>query len=183
MTWPKKTYLPTTYLLTYLPILRHYCRQYCRLVTIETLITILTIGNLNSWQSLLPDNQEWQWTAFAIIAMFWSDMCLRMIDCQSALVKRPPEASHWQIHPLLLVAVELISCKNVGTFIEKPTGGNFNTNMRSVGSPRRPPSLLCLIHIGPTITIRSLWKLNRKENLQHSMLDFDLIALWGHAHI
>ena len=45
-------------------------RQSCRLVTIETLITILTIENLNSWQSLLPDNQEWQWTAFAILAMF-----------------------------------------------------------------------------------------------------------------
>ena len=41
------------------------------LVTIETLITILTIENLNSWQSLLPDNQEWQWTVFAILAMFY----------------------------------------------------------------------------------------------------------------
>ena len=30
--------------------------QPCRLVTIETLITILTIENLNSWQSLLPEN-------------------------------------------------------------------------------------------------------------------------------
>ena len=51
----------------------HNCdtRQSCRLVTIETLITILTIENLNSWQSLLPDNQEWQWTAFAILAMFF----------------------------------------------------------------------------------------------------------------
>ena len=46
-------------------------RQSCRLVTIETLITILTIENLNSWQSLLPDNQEWHWTAFAILAMFF----------------------------------------------------------------------------------------------------------------
>ena len=46
-------------------------RQSCRLVTIEKLITILTIDNLNSWQSLLPDNQEWKWTAFAIIAMFF----------------------------------------------------------------------------------------------------------------
>jgi len=33
-------------------------RQSCRLVTIETLITILTIENLNSCQSLIPDNQE-----------------------------------------------------------------------------------------------------------------------------
>ena len=41
------------------------------LVTIETLITILTIENLNSWQSLLPDNQEWQWTVFTILAMFY----------------------------------------------------------------------------------------------------------------
>ena len=48
------------------------CRkmQSCRLVTIETFITIITIENLNSWQSFLPDNQEWQWTAFAILAMF-----------------------------------------------------------------------------------------------------------------
>ena len=65
--------LPTylhTYSPTYLPC---DTRQSCRLVTIETLITILTIENLNSWQSLLPDNQEWQWTAFAILAMFfWS---------------------------------------------------------------------------------------------------------------
>ena len=28
------------------------------------------LRNLNSWQSLLPDNKEWQWTAFAILAMF-----------------------------------------------------------------------------------------------------------------
>ena len=40
-------------------------------MTIETLITFLTIENLNSWQSLLPDNQDWHWTAFAILAMFW----------------------------------------------------------------------------------------------------------------
>ena len=25
----------------------------------------------SSWQSLLPDNQEWHWTAFAILAMFY----------------------------------------------------------------------------------------------------------------
>ena len=31
-------------------------RQFWRLVTFETLITVLTIENLNSWQSLLPDN-------------------------------------------------------------------------------------------------------------------------------
>ena len=55
------------YVGTYLPC---DTRQSCRLVTIETLITILTIENLNSWQSLLPDNQEWQWTAFAILAIF-----------------------------------------------------------------------------------------------------------------
>ena len=64
------TYLPTylhNYSPTYLPC---DTRQSCRLVTIETLITILTIENLNSWQSLLPDNQEWHWTAFAILAMF-----------------------------------------------------------------------------------------------------------------
>ena len=30
--------------------------------------TILTVENLKSWQSLLPDNKEWQWTAFAILA-------------------------------------------------------------------------------------------------------------------
>ena len=37
---------------------------------LETLITILTIENLNSWQSLVPDNWLWHWTAFAILAMF-----------------------------------------------------------------------------------------------------------------
>ena len=41
-------------------------KQSYRLVTIETLVTMLTIENLNSWQSLLPDNQEWHWTAFAM---------------------------------------------------------------------------------------------------------------------
>ena len=40
------------------------------LVTFGTLITILTIENLNTWQSLLPYNKEWHWTAFAILAMF-----------------------------------------------------------------------------------------------------------------
>ena len=68
MTWPKKN-LPT-YIFTHLPTYLA-TQQTCRLVTIETLITILTIENLNSWQSLLPDNQKWQWTAFAIIAMFF----------------------------------------------------------------------------------------------------------------
>ena len=38
----------------------------------ETLITILTIENLNSWQSLLSENWLWHWTAFAILAMFSS---------------------------------------------------------------------------------------------------------------
>ena len=44
--------------------------QSWRLVTFETLITILKTENLNSWQSLLPDNYEWHWTAFTILAMF-----------------------------------------------------------------------------------------------------------------
>ena len=39
-------------------------------IPFETLITILTIENLNSWQSLLPHNLLWHWTAFAILAMF-----------------------------------------------------------------------------------------------------------------
>ena len=43
-----------------------------RLVTFETLITILTIENLKSRQSLLPDNSLWHWTAFAILAMFYN---------------------------------------------------------------------------------------------------------------
>ena len=38
---------------------------------IETQITILKIENLNPWRSLLPDNKEWHWTAFAILAMFF----------------------------------------------------------------------------------------------------------------
>ena len=33
-----------------------FLKQPYRLVTIETLVTNLTIENLNSWQSLLPDN-------------------------------------------------------------------------------------------------------------------------------
>ena len=46
-------------------------------MAIETLITILKIENLNSWQSLLPDNYEIHWTAFAILAMFnWWLNCL-----------------------------------------------------------------------------------------------------------
>ena len=51
----------------------HICspRQSWRLVTFETLITILTIETLNSWQFLLPDNKELQWIAFAILAMFF----------------------------------------------------------------------------------------------------------------
>ena len=41
-------------------------------VTFETLTdSILTVENLDSWQSLLPDNQEWHKTAFAILLMFW----------------------------------------------------------------------------------------------------------------
>ena len=36
------------------------------LVTFETLITILTIENLNPWQSLLSDNQLWHWTALIV---------------------------------------------------------------------------------------------------------------------
>ena len=59
-----------TYIFTHLPTYLA-TQQTCRLVTIETLITIPTIENLNSWQSLLPDNQKWQWTAFAILAMFF----------------------------------------------------------------------------------------------------------------
>ena len=38
-------------------------------MTFETLITFMTIENLRSWQSLLPYNKEWHWTAFAILAM------------------------------------------------------------------------------------------------------------------
>ena len=66
------TYIPTN-LPTYLPC---NTKQSCRLdytYRLETLITILTIENLNSWQYLLLDNQEWQWTAFAILAMFYSN--------------------------------------------------------------------------------------------------------------
>ena len=35
--------------------------QSWRLVTFETLITVVTIENLNSWQSLLTDNYLWHW--------------------------------------------------------------------------------------------------------------------------
>ena len=59
-----------------------FLKKSCRLVTIETLIKILTIENLNSLQSLLPDNQEWHWTAFAILAMFLvKSFLLILIKC------------------------------------------------------------------------------------------------------
>ena len=51
-------------------------RQSWSLVTFETLITILTIENLNSWQFLWPDNYEWPWTAFTILAMFIFLICV-----------------------------------------------------------------------------------------------------------
>ena len=38
-------------------------------MTFETLITILIIENLNSWQSLLSDNQEWQHSQFLLCLM------------------------------------------------------------------------------------------------------------------
>ena len=63
-TWPKKRQIQRQ-------IQRQWKRQTKGLVTFETLITILKIENLDSWQSLLPDNQEWHWTAFAILTMFW----------------------------------------------------------------------------------------------------------------
>ena len=49
-------------------------------MTFETLITILTIENFISCQSLLPDNSEWHWTACAILAMFTSTCTLMMRD-------------------------------------------------------------------------------------------------------
>ena len=72
MTWPKKTYLPLHCELC-AAMGAHNCgtRWWWRLVTFDTLITILTIENLNSWQFLLYDHNEWQWTAFAILAMFF----------------------------------------------------------------------------------------------------------------
>ena len=59
----------------------HTCgaRQRCTLVTFETLITILTIETLNLWQFLLPDNKEWQWIAFAILAMFFSNCSVTIV--------------------------------------------------------------------------------------------------------
>ena len=73
MTWPKKTYLPLHCELC-AAMGAHNCgTRWCwRLVTFDTLITILTIENLNSWQFLLYDHNEWQWTAFAILAMFFA---------------------------------------------------------------------------------------------------------------
>ena len=38
--------------------------------TVKHLFAIQTTENLNSWRSLLPGNSEWQWRAFAILAMF-----------------------------------------------------------------------------------------------------------------
>ena len=46
--------------------------QFWQILTILTMITILTIENLHSWQFLLPDNLEWHWTEFAILAMSFS---------------------------------------------------------------------------------------------------------------
>ena len=70
---PKNTYLPLHCELC-AAMGAHNCgTRWCwRLVTFDTLITILTIENLNSWQFLLYDHNEWQWTAFAILAMFFA---------------------------------------------------------------------------------------------------------------
>jgi hypothetical protein len=92
------TYLPTylhNYSPTYLPC---DTRQSSRLVTIETQITILTIENLNSWQSFLPDNQEWQWTAFPILAMSWLIFERRFIQSASCLLQELVSIySFWRI--------------------------------------------------------------------------------------
>jgi len=69
LTWPKK-WLRQRQWQWQRQIQRQWQRQTKGLVTFETLITILKIENLNLWQSLLPDNKEWHWTAFAILAMF-----------------------------------------------------------------------------------------------------------------
>ena len=72
LTWPQMTYQPLHCELC-AAMGAHNCGtwQSWRLVTFETMITILTFENLHSWQFLLPDNKEWQWTAFAILAMFF----------------------------------------------------------------------------------------------------------------
>ena len=51
----------------------HTQRAIWGLVTIEMLITFLTIENTNLNIQVRPINREWQWTALAIIAMFVSD--------------------------------------------------------------------------------------------------------------
>ena len=78
----------------------HNCdtRQSCRLVTIETLNTILTIENLDSWQSLLPDNQEWQWTAFAILAMFLNSIFPNCIFSQAVFLAVHRQLNRWPCH-------------------------------------------------------------------------------------
>ena len=41
-------------------------------VNLHEIFTFQTVETLNSWQSSLwPDNLEWHWTAFAILAMFY----------------------------------------------------------------------------------------------------------------
>ena len=49
------------------------------ILTFETLFTIATNENLNSWQSLLSANWLWHWTAFAILAMFQLGKCIVQI--------------------------------------------------------------------------------------------------------
>ena len=93
-----KKYLPTyipTHLPTYLPMYLLKERSY-RLVTFETLITILTIENLDSWQSLLSDNQLWHWTAFAILAMFCFCNCPPGKDWIKDLLTQ----AKWQSHKI-----------------------------------------------------------------------------------
>ena len=79
-----------------------------------------------------------------------------MSDCQSALVKQPPEGSTLTDSPDFFCL--LLSCKKRGNHHwEKLTLGNFNTNMRSLRSARRPPSsLLSLIDIS-FYQGRNLW--------------------------
>ena len=74
----------------------------------EKLLTFQTVENLNSWQSLWPDNKEWHWTAFAILVMFfllsfeweklnWTQILVNFDNSLYHRVKTDTQKYHWLI--------------------------------------------------------------------------------------
>ena len=78
------TYLPT-YLLTYLPTLRQK-------TILQTCDNWDTDYNSYNWEPkfmtifVIPDNQEWQWTAFAFLAMFFINIFITVPSCSKSIL-------------------------------------------------------------------------------------------------